>query len=100
MTSRRVFLASIPASALALRLGIAFAAVDLSESDPAAAALGYIANASKVDGKKYSTYAGGRQCASCQLYAGNPTDPTAPCNIFGGKLVSGKGWCTAWPKTA
>ena len=100
MTTRRVFLASIPASALALRLGTAFAAVDLAESDPAAAALGYKTDAAKVDGKKYPTYASGRQCAGCQLYAGNPTDPTAPCNIFGGKLVSGKGWCAAWAKKA
>ncbi len=100
MTTRRVFLASIPASVLGLRLGTAFAAVDLPESDPAAAALGYKVDASKVDGKKYPTYASGRQCAGCQLCAGKPTDPTAPCGIFGGKLVSGKGWCTAWVKKA
>lgn len=100
MISRRIFLVSIPVSALALRLGTAFAAVDLAESDPAAAALGYKVDASKVDGKKYPSYASGRICAGCQLYAGNPTDPAAPCNIFAGKLVSGKGWCAAWAKKA
>jgi hypothetical protein len=39
MTTRRIFLAAIPASALALGLGKATAApVALSETDPAAAA--------------------------------------------------------------
>jgi High potential iron-sulfur protein len=101
MTTRRVFLASIPASALALRFGPAFAdAAAVPETDPAAAALGYKTDATKVDAKKYPTYASGRVCAGCQLYAGKPTDAMAPCSIFGGKQVSGKGWCAAWAKKA
>ncbi|MDL2355879.1 MAG: high-potential iron-sulfur protein [Pseudomonadota bacterium] len=75
-------------------------AVALAETDPVAAGLGYKADATKVDAKKYPTYVSGRQCAGCQLYAGKPADATAPCAIFSGKLVSGKGWCTAWAKKA
>ncbi|MDQ2987817.1 MAG: high-potential iron-sulfur protein [Pseudomonadota bacterium] len=101
MTTRRIFLAAIPVSALALGLGKATAApVALSETDPAAAALGYKADASKVDAKKYPTFASGRQCAGCQLYGGKRTEAAAPCGIFSGKLVSGKGWCAAWVKKA
>ena len=86
---------------MALGVGkTAAAAETLSESDPAAVALGYKADASKVDAKKWPTYASGRHCASCQLYAGKPTDPMAPCAVVGGKLVNAKGWCAAWAKKA
>lgn len=102
MTTRRIFLASIPASALALGLAKTSnaAAVALSESDPAAMALGYKADATKVDAKKFPTYAAGRQCNGCALYGGKASDATAPCAAFGGKLVAGKGWCSAWSKKA
>lgn len=98
MTTRRIFLVSIPASALLLGSGNATAAAVLSEADPAAAALGYKADASKVNAKKYPAFKRGQACANCQLYAGKPTDAAAPCSIFGGKLVKGKGWCAAWAK--
>jgi hypothetical protein len=103
MTTRRIFLAALPATALALGLAKhagAAAAPTLSESDPAAAALGYKADASKVDVKKYPAYVSGRQCNGCQLYGGKPTDPMAACGIFSGKLVNAKGWCAAWAKKA
>lgn len=100
MTTRRIFLASIPASALTLALNNATAAAVLSETDPTAIALGYKADAGKVDAKKFPTYARGHQCANCNLYAGKATDPAAPCSIFAGKLVNGKGWCVAWVKKA
>jgi hypothetical protein len=102
MTSRRIFLATLPAVG-ALALGVkqaAAAAAPLSETDPAAAALGYKADATKVDVKKFRNYIKGSQCAGCQLYAGKPSDAAAPCAIFGGKLVAGKGWCAAWAKKA
>ena len=102
MTSRRIFLTTIPAAALMLGIGkTAFARAEtLSESDPMAVALGYKADASKVDAKKWPIYASGRACASCQLYAGKPTDPMASCAVVGGKLVNAKGWCSAWVKKA
>ena len=100
MTSRRTFLATIPASALALGLGNASAATALSESDPTAVGLGYKADATKVNVKKYPAFVPGQHCANCNLYAGKATDPAAPCSIFAGKLVNGKGWCVAWVKKA
>ena len=103
MTSRRIFLASLPAAG-ALALGVkqasAAAVANVTETDPAAAALGYKADATKVDIKKFPNYVKGRQCAGCQLYAGKPADAAAPCGVFGGKLVAGKGWCAAWAKKA
>ena len=35
-----------------------------------------------------------------QLYQGKPGDASAPCALFGGKQVSGKGWCSAYVKKA
>jgi hypothetical protein len=102
MISRRIFLASLPAAgALALGAKQASAAVaNITETDPAAAALGYKGDATKVDIKKFPNYVKGQQCAGCQLYVGKPTDAAAPCGVFGGKLVAGKGWCAAWSKKA
>lgn len=102
MTSRRIFLATLPAAG-ALALGVKHAAAApalIAETDPTAAALGYKADASKVDTKKFPGYVKGRNCAGCQLYVGKPTDASAPCSIFAGKLVAGKGWCAAWAKKA
>lgn len=98
MTSRRIFLASIPAGALALNMPNASAAVELAETDPTAVALGYKSDVKKVDTKKYPAAAAGQQCSNCKLYAGQATAPTAPCSIFANKLVKGKGWCVAWVK--
>ena len=101
MTTRRTFLTALPVSAVLLGLGNASAAAaTLSETDPAATALGYKADASKVDAKKYPNFVAGRRCADCQLYGGKTSDATAPCSAFGGKLVSAKGWCLAWAKKA
>lgn len=100
MTTRRIFLASIPASALAIAIGHANAAAVLAETDPTAVALGYKTDAKKVDIKKYPAFVRGQQCSNCKLYAGKPTDPAAPCSIFAGKAVMGKGWCVAWVKKA
>jgi hypothetical protein len=100
MTSRRTFLLKlIPATGLALAAGRLMAApAAASESDPAAQALGYRADATKVDKQKFPRYAAGQQCSGCALYGGKPTDVSAPCPALAGKLVAGKGWCSAWVK--
>ncbi len=100
MTTRRTFLTVIPAATLALtaaRTSSAQAA-KLEESDSIAVSLGYKHDASKVDSKKFSTYAAGRNCANCLLYQGKTTDAWASCAPVGGKLVNAKGWCVAWVK--
>lgn len=93
--------------------GVAFAADAklemVKEADPQALALGYVADAKKVDTKKWSKKAGpdgaGQFCNTCALYqvpAGKDpkTVPQAPCPIFANKGVEGKGWCNSWAKRA
>lgn len=103
MTTRRNFLLSVlPGAALAaVTTGGAFAqAVKLEESDPAAVALGYKHDASKVDKVKFPAYVAGRNCANCGLFAAKGSEEWAPCAAVGNKLVNAKGWCVAWVKKA
>ncbi len=72
----------------------------LDEKDPMAQALGYIHDATKVDKAKFKQYAAGQTCVNCQQYQGKPSDAWAPCTIFPGKQVAGKGWCSVWVKKA
>ena len=103
MISRRNFvLHLLPAATVALatsRIATAEPA-KLGESDPAAVALGYKHDGTKVDVKKYPNYAAGRNCANCQLFQGQASDAWAPCGAVGGKLVNAKGWCLAWATKA
>ncbi len=102
MTTRRTFLSAIPAATLALTVARAASAqaAKLEESDAVAVALGYRHDASKVDKKKFVTYAVGHDCANCQFFQGKPKDAWAACTAVGGKLVNAKGWCSAWAKKA
>lgn len=76
----------------------------LSETDPQAVALGYKADAAKVDIKKWPKKAGtegAKQfCYNCQFYQFTGNDPkslaSAPCTLFPKKEVAGKGWCNSW----
>ena len=97
---RRIFLMSVAATGALAGLGVQAQPKMLDEKDPQAVALGYVADATKVDPKKYPKYAAGQVCANCALYQGKATDPAAPCTLFAGKLVAGKGWCSAWAKKA
>jgi hypothetical protein len=96
-TTRRVFLMTISAGAAGLSLGARAQAL-VDEKAPQAAALGYVADATKADAKKYPKYAAGQACGTCALYQGKPTDAAAACPLFAGKQVAGKGWCSAWAK--
>ncbi|HXD04999.1 MAG TPA: high-potential iron-sulfur protein [Burkholderiaceae bacterium] len=103
MTSRRSFVKVLPLAGAALLSARAARAADapmLSESDPQAVSLGYVADASKADKAKFAKYAPGQKCSTCQLYQGAATAKTAPCAIFAGKQVVGDGWCSAWVKKA
>jgi len=101
MTSRRSFIQILPlAGALALGARSALAdAPKLDPKDPQAAALGYVADATKADKAKFKTYAVGQSCGSCQLYQGG-TAPAGVCPLFAGKHVAAKGWCSAYAKKA
>ncbi|WP_118181831.1 high-potential iron-sulfur protein [Paraburkholderia phosphatilytica] len=101
-SSRRTFLITSigVASSLALSRQAFADAPKVAETDPTAQALGYKADASKVDKAKYAKYAAGQECDNCSFYQGKAGDAFAPCPMFAGKQVSGKGWCSAYNKKA
>ena len=68
----------------------------LSVDDPQAKALGYVADATKVDPKVRPTYKPGQDCASCLQLQGKSNEAFRPCNLFPNKVVSAKGWCMAF----
>lgn len=72
----------------------------LEEKDAQAKALGYRHDAARVERKKYTTYQAGQACGNCQQFQGKPGAAWAPCQIFPGKQVNAKGWCSAWTKKA
>ena len=97
--TRRSFLITLAASGAALS-STAQAQAKIDEKDPQAAALGYVADATKTDTKKFPKYAAGQNCANCTLYQGKAADAWGGCPLFGTKQVAGKGWCSAWAKKA
>ena len=89
MFTRRNFLVTSVAAGSLLATGQAMAqGAALSETDPAAAAQGYKADATKVDAKKYPKYAAGQTCATCALYQGKAGAASGPCALFPGKDVT------------
>lgn len=98
-TTRRTFLISLAAGGSLLATA-AHGQAKLDEKDPQAIALGYVAEATKADTKKFPKYAAGQKCSNCALYQGKPADIAGGCPLFGAKQVAGKGWCSAWAKKA
>ncbi|MDP3252330.1 MAG: high-potential iron-sulfur protein [Hydrogenophaga sp.] len=101
-SNRRVFMIQVAAGGSALLAATAQAqtAAMVNEKDPTAVALGYTADATKVDMKKYPKYAAGQKCSNCQLYTGKAADPAGGCGIFPGKMVGANAWCSAYVKKA
>lgn len=97
--SRRLFLQQAAAGCLALgTITQAGAQTMLADSDAQATALGYKADATKVDKSKQTKYAAGQLCSNCALYQGAAGSASGGCPLFSGKLVAAKGWCSAWAK--
>ena len=96
---RRVFLMTLAAAGASLA-GSAQAQAMVDEKDAQAAALGYVAEAKRVDVKKYPKFAAGQNCGSCVLYQGKAADKAGGCPLFAGKQVAASGWCSAWAKKA
>ena len=89
--SRRQFMILSAAGACTLALnGKVQAQAMVSESDPQAKALKYVA-VSDVAGKN---------CANCALYQGAAGSAAGGCALFAGKQVSAKAHCSAWAKKA
>ena len=95
--NRRTFIMTLAAGTSLLATS-AQAQAKLDEKDPQAVALGYVADGTKTDAKKYPKYAAGQICTNCALYQGKPTDAAGACPLFAGKQVAGKGWCSAYAK--
>jgi High potential iron-sulfur protein len=101
MTNRREFIVQLSLGSGALVAGYALAQGPMvAENDPQASALGYKADASKVDKAKFPKYAAGQDCANCTLYQGKAGDAAGGCTLFAGKQVAAKGWCSGWIKKA
>lgn len=96
---RRAFLITLAVTGAALATRVQAQAL-VDEKDAQAAALGYVADAKRVDVKKFPKFVAGQHCANCALFQGKATDKTAGCTLFPGKLVAGPGWCSAWAKKA
>lgn len=95
--SRRTFLMTLAAGGSVLTTA-AQAQAMADEKSPQSVALGYVADATKTDTKKYPKYAAGQVCTNCALYQGKASDAAGGCPLFAGKQVAGKGWCSAWAK--
>lgn len=97
-TSRRsfvIFSVGMGSSLLLARRALA-EPPKLSEADPAAVAVGYREDASKIDKAKYPNYSAGQDCSSCSLYSGKSPDAWGGCALFTGKQVAAHGWCSAY----
>jgi hypothetical protein len=103
-TTRRIFLLQIAATGTAALAATpvtpAGPAGMVSEKDATAAALGYVADTTKADQKKFPAHAAAQKCSTCALYQGKASDAAGPCPIFAGKQVAASGWCSSWVKKA
>lgn len=100
-TTRRVFLLSLAAAGPVLAAApAATGPAKLDEKDPQAVALGYVADTTKADGKKFANHRNDQKCGGCQLFQGKAGEAQGPCPIFAGRLVSANGWCSSWIKKA
>ncbi len=96
---RRVFLMTLAASGAVLATGTQAQAL-LDEKDAQAIALGYVADAKRVDTKKFPKFVAGQNCANCALFQAKAGDKAGGCPLFGAKQVAAAGWCSAWAKKA
>lgn len=96
---RRVFMLQAAAGcAAAVGAVRARAQTMVAENDAQATALGYKADATKVDKTKYPKYAAGQMCGNCALFQSAASAAAGGCPLFAGKQVAAKGWCSAWAK--
>ena len=97
MTNRRNFMILLTVGSTVLLAGQSMAqAPMLAETDAQAMALGYKADTTRVDAKKYPNHSAAQACKNCQLYQGNADDATGGCPLYAGKQVAGNGWCSAY----
>ncbi len=99
--ARRQFiqLSAVVAAGFLVRPGSEARAEDLpklAEDDAMAQAMKYTHDAGTVDAASRANPAPDQSCANCALVQGDETAAWRPCQIFPGKLVNNKGWCSVW----
>ena len=101
-TNRRTFMMQVVVGGSALAASQVMAQAMVAETDANAVSLGYKADTTKVDAKKYPAHKATQMCSNCALYQGKASRrKPAECPLFAGKQVAGKGWCSAYaPKAA
>jgi len=70
----------------------------VTAADAAAVTFAYVEDSSKIDVKKFPTYAAGQRCGTCMQYKGATGDAYGPCVLFPGKTVNANGWCKVYVK--
>ena len=101
LSNRRTFMLQVAACGGVLAAAQAQAqGAKVDEKDPAAVGLGYVADTTKADAKKYPKHAKDQKCNNCALFQGKATDAAGGCPLFAGKQVAAAGWCSAWAKKA
>jgi len=99
MTTRRVFILQSVVGTSALASGMAMAAAPMvAETDANAKGLGYVADTTKADAKKFPKHTNEQKCSTCALFQGKAGDTAGPCPLFAGKQVTVGGWCSAYAK--
>jgi hypothetical protein len=94
---RRIVVQFLAAAAAVAALPASAAdAPKLDPKDPAAVALGYVDDVTKLDKKRQPDYVEGSSCENCLQLQGKAGAALRPCNLFPGKLVSSGGWCRSW----
>jgi hypothetical protein len=98
-SSRRQFMILSATTLAVATTGQALAADPMvAETEPQAIGLGYKADTTKVDATKYPKHNAKQNCGNCMLYKGGAA--AGGCQIFAGKQVAAKGWCSAYAAKA
>ena len=63
-------------------------------ADPTAKALGYHCEGGKNPARTDKT----AFCDGCMFFTANPGGKSGACQLFPGKSVCAKGWCSSWQK--
>lgn len=66
----------------------------LEETDATAQALGYHEDAAKTDAAKFPQHAATQHCSNCNFFTAG--GDYGACQLFPGKAVNAKGWCSAY----
>src|SRR5260370_33315212 len=83
--------AFIPTIGLMANSAAAAGLPPLDPKDPTAQALGFVADATKVDAAANPTFKPTQKCSTCAQFQGKAGDATPGCHIFAGKSVPAGG---------